>query len=132
MNNICENFRQIIINSLEDIKNLKNKTLQKSDNSFVSEGDLLVQKLITDEIKENYSNYFLISEENDYEKNWKEFDDFIVLDPIDGTDNFISGMREWGVGISIFKNKKHIESMIFLPDMDITLKSFLNQTKELV
>jgi len=72
MNNICENFRQIIINSLEDIKNLKNKTIQKSDNSFVSEGDLLVQKLITQEIKENYSNYFLISEENDYEKNWKK------------------------------------------------------------
>ena len=51
MNNICENFRQIIINSLEDIKNLKNKTIQKSDNSFVSEGDLLVQKLIAKEIK---------------------------------------------------------------------------------
>ena len=32
-------------------------------------------------------------------------------------------MKEWGVGISVFKNKKHIESMIFLPDMDITLKS---------
>ena len=113
MNNICENFRQIIINSLEDIKNLKNKTIQKSDNSFVSEGDLLVQKLITQEIKENYSNYFLISEENDHKEKWKDYNDFIVLDPIDGTDNFISGMKEWGVGISVFKNKKHIESMIF-------------------
>ena len=51
MNNICENFKQIIINSMEDIKNLKNKTIQKNDNSFVSEGDLLVQKLIADEIK---------------------------------------------------------------------------------
>ena len=55
MNNICENFRQIIINSLEDIKNLKNKTIQKSDNSFVSEGDMLVQKLITKEIKEKFT-----------------------------------------------------------------------------
>ena len=58
MNNICENFRQIIINSMEDIKNLKNKTIQKIDNSFVSEGDLLVQKLIAKEIEENYSNFF--------------------------------------------------------------------------
>ena len=40
MNNIFENFKQIIINSMEDIKNLKNKNIQKSDNSFVSEGDL--------------------------------------------------------------------------------------------
>ncbi len=102
MNNICENLRQIIINSLEDIKNLKNKTIQKSDNSFVSEGDLLVQKLIAKEIKKNYSNFFLISEENDHKEKWKDYDDFIVLDPIDGTDNFISGMKEWGVGISVF------------------------------
>ena len=123
MNNICENFKQIIINSMEDIKNLKNKTIQKSDNSFVSEGDLLVQKLIADEIKKNYNNYFFISEENDHKEKWKRYNDFIVLDPIDGTDNFISGMKEWGVGISIFKDKEHTESMIFLPDMNITLKS---------
>ena len=127
MNNICENFRQIIINSLEDIKNLKNKTIQKSDNSFVSEGDMLVQKLITKEIKENYSNYFLISEENDHKEKWKDYNDFIVLDPIDGTDNFISGMMEWGVGISVFKNNQHIESMIFfaiiLPFLDTPKKN---------
>ena len=123
MNNICENFKQIIINSMEDIKNLKNKTIQKSDNSFVSEGDLLVQKLIADEIKKKYNNYFFISEENDHKEKWKKYNDFIVLDPIDGTENFISGMKEWGVGISIFKNKEHTESMIFLPDMNITLKS---------
>ena len=123
MNNICENFKQIIINSMEDIKNLKNKTIQKSDNSFVSEGDLLVQKLIADEIKKKYNNYYFISEENDHKEKWKNYNDFIVLDPIDGTDNFISGMKEWGVGISIFKDKEHTESMIFLPDMNITLKS---------
>ena len=123
MNNICENFKQIIINSMEDIKNLKNKTIQKSDNSFVSEGDLLVQKLIADEIKKKYNNYYFISEENDHKEKWKKYNDFIVLDPIDGTENFISGMKEWGVGISIFKNKEHTESMIFLPDMNITLKS---------
>jgi len=123
MNNICENFKQIIINSMEDIKNLKNKTIQKSDNSFVSEGDLLVQKLIGDEIKKKYNNYYFISEENDHKEKWKNYNDFIVLDPIDGTDNFISGMKEWGVGISIFKNKEHTESMIFLPDMNVTLKS---------
>ena len=32
-------------------------------------------------------------------------------------------MKEWGVCISIFKDKEHTESMIFLPDMNITLKS---------
>ena len=70
MSNICQKFKQIIINNLEDIKNLKNKTIKKSDNSFVSEGDLLVQKLLSEEIKNNYNNYFLISEENDHLDKW--------------------------------------------------------------
>ena len=61
MNNICQKFKQIIINNLEDIKNLKNKTIKKNDNSFVSEGDLLVQKLISEEINKNHKNFFLIS-----------------------------------------------------------------------
>ena len=49
MNNICENFKQIIINSMEDIKNLKNKTIQKSDNSFFS-------KIITSVLKDTVNN----------------------------------------------------------------------------
>ena len=60
MSNICENFKQIIVNNLEDIKNLKNKTIQKSDNSFVSEGDLLVQKIIAEEIKKNHNNVYFV------------------------------------------------------------------------
>ena len=89
MNNICQKFKQIIINNLEDIKNLKNKTIKKNDNSFVSEGDLLVQKLISEEINKNHKNFFLISEENDHLNKWQSYNDFIVLDPVDGTDNFI-------------------------------------------
>ena len=58
MNNICQKFKQIIINNLEDIKNLKNKTIKKNDNSFVSEGYLLVQKLISEEINKNHKNFF--------------------------------------------------------------------------
>ena len=71
MNNICENFKQIIINSMEDIKNLKNKTIQKSDNSFVSEGDLLVQKLIADEIKKNTTTIILYQKKMTTRKNGK-------------------------------------------------------------
>ena len=118
MNNICENFKQIIINSMEDIKNLKNKTIQKSDNSFVSEGDLLVQKLIADEIKKKYNNYYFISEENDQKEKWKKHNDFIVLDPIDGTENFVSGLKEWGVAVCVYQNQKHVESMLAMPELN--------------
>ena len=120
---ICKHLIGIIKNNLNEIKKLKSTFYKKSDGSHVSEGDLLIQKLLQDEISTNFDKYFLISEENDHIDKWEDYNDFIVLDPIDGTENFISGMMEWGVGISVFENKKHKESAILLPDMNLQIMS---------
>ncbi len=120
---ICKHLIGIIKNNLNEIKKLKSTFYKKSDGSHVSEGDLLIQKLLQDEISTNFDKYFLISEENDHIDKWEDYNDFIVLDPIDGTENFISGMMEWGVGISVFENKKHQESVILLPDMNLQIMS---------
>ena len=120
---ICKHLIGIIKNNLNEIKKLKSTFYKKSDGSHVSEGDLLIQKLLQDEISRNFDKYFLISEENDHIGKWEYYNDFIVLDPIDGTENFISGMMEWGVGISVFENKKHKESVILLPDMNLQIMS---------
>ena len=120
---ICKHLIGIIKNNLNEIKKLKSTFYKKSDGSHVSEGDLLIQKLLQDEISRNFDKYFLISEENDHIGKWEDYKDFIVLDPIDGTENFISGMMEWGVGISVFENKKHKESVILLPDMNLQIMS---------
>ena len=120
---ICKHLIGIIKNNLNEIKKLKSTFYKKSDGSHVSEGDLLIQKLLQDEISRNFDKYFLISEENDHIDKWEDYNDFIVLDPIDGTENFISGMMEWGVGISVFENKKHKESVILLPDMNLQIMS---------
>ena len=123
MKSICTQLIDIIKKNLINIKKLKDTFYKKYDGSHVSEGDLLIQKLLQDEISKNYNNYFLISEENDHIESWKNYSNFIVLDPIDGTENFISGMLEWGVGISVFKNNKHKESAILLPDMNLQIMS---------
>ena len=123
MKSICKQLIDIIKNNLTSVKKLKDTFYRKSDGSHVSEGDLLIQKLLQDEISTNFDKYFLISEENDHIGKWKNYNDFIVLDPIDGTENFISGMMEWGVGISVFENKKHKESAILLPDMNLQIMS---------
>ena len=120
---ICKHLIGIIKNNLNEIKKLKSTFYKKSDGSHVSEGDLLIQKLLQHEISTNFDKYFLISEENDHIGKWEDYNDFIVLDPIDGTENFISGMMEWGVGISVFENKKHKESVILLPDMNLQIMS---------
>ena len=61
----------------------------------------------------------LISEEMEpFENlNWDINGSYVVLDPIDGTENFISGLREWGIGISIYTLGVHQQSCIYLPEL---------------
>ena len=47
------------------------------------------------------------------EDNW-----IAILDPIDGTENFTSGLKEWGVALSLWKNKIHYGSALYLPELN--------------
>jgi myo-inositol-1(or 4)-monophosphatase len=90
----------------------------KQDNSYVSDGDLLVQSIVSLWVKKNFPNHLLISEEMaQFDQVWDPAGNYVVLDPIDGTENFISGLKEWGVGLSIYTNGCHVESCIYLPEL---------------
>jgi myo-inositol-1(or 4)-monophosphatase len=119
---ICRNIYELIKKNLPRIIDLKDKKMMKEDNSFVTEGDLLCQKLIIDYINSLDEKFYIISEEMDtsnffYNKN----NNYIVIDPIDGTENFTSGLKEWGISVSIYKNGSHFESMLALPELDLIL-----------
>ncbi|MFA0030466.1 inositol monophosphatase family protein [Vibrio breoganii] len=111
---------KLIESSLSEILSLRTKKIKKPDNSFVSEGDLLVQKIVFDFCKEHLPSHELISEEFAPFDNaqWDENGSYVVLDPIDGTENFVSGLREWGVGISVYTKGQHQESCIYLPQLN--------------
>lgn len=119
---ICRNIRTIIKNNLNEILSLRNTGTLKSDNTFVSKGDLLCESLIFEYLKSNLTNYIVISEESN--NNLSLINDVgyvITIDPIDGTENFVSGLKEWGIGICVYRNGKHYQSMIALPELDIYL-----------
>ncbi|WP_394676747.1 inositol monophosphatase family protein [uncultured Sphingobacterium sp.] len=110
----------IIKNNLSEILALRQKKVKKEDDSYVSEGDLLLDRIIYDFINSRFNNYLLISEEtfSGKEVDASAYRYLVVVDPIDGTENFVSGLKEWGVGISIYKNGAHLESLIGLPELD--------------
>lgn len=110
----------LIRRDLDKILSLRDSRSEKSDRSYVSQGDLLVQSIVFDYVKNTLPNHELISEEfAPFDgKVWDEHGSYVVLDPIDGTENFVSGLKEWGVGISIYTNGKHLESCIYLPELD--------------
>ena len=47
----CRTIVDIIKSRLGDVLNLRNKTIQKEDGSYVSEGDLLVQSIVFDYVR---------------------------------------------------------------------------------
>lgn len=117
--NICNEVVSRIRQQLEYIISLRARKFKKEDGSFVSDGDLLVEGIVLNYIHDNLPSHEVISEEINYSgrTNWDSTGSYVVLDPIDGTENFVSGLREWGIGISIYTNGKHEQSCIYLPEL---------------
>ena len=117
---ICNEIVDVIKSRLDEILSLRRSFVSKEDGSYVSKGDLLVQGIVLDLIRSRLPSYTLVSEELAPfdDQTWDVKGSYVVLDPIDGTENFVSGLKEWGVGISIFGRGRHEESCIFLPELD--------------
>lgn len=122
--NICQEIQLIIQNNIHEILSLRNTKILKEDNSYVSKGDLLCESLIKDFIKNNLPGYALLSEESPKD-NLKAYnnDKVIIVDPIDGTENYVSGLKEWGVAVCVYENGKHTQSMLALPELNLYLKT---------
>jgi len=102
--NLLETFALAGKESIELYKKgLKIET--KEDNSPVSNGDLKVNEIITKKIKELTPNIPIISEETvDLKKKNKE-NIFWLIDPIDGTREYIVGKSEYTLNAALIINK---------------------------
>ena len=115
---ICTKIREILKKNLYEIIQLRNQKELKFDGSYVSKGDLLCESLIRDFIQKEYSDFGFVSEESPKQNLSNiEKENVIILDPIDGTENFVSGLKEWGVAVCIYSKDKHVESMLALPEL---------------
>tara|TARA_Y100001958_G_C21142947_1_gene481153 strand:- start:206 stop:982 length:777 start_codon:yes stop_codon:yes gene_type:complete len=87
----------------------------KEDGSPVSNGDLRVNELITKKIKELTPDIPIISEEtvNVSEKNKNSI--FWLIDPIDGTKEYISGKDEYTLNAALVIDKKPIIGLVGVP-----------------
>lgn len=118
----CRDIKKLIMDNLVQILALRSKRKKKEDESFVTEGDFLCQKLIMDYVKAGPEDLEVVSEEmNLADFSYDENKNYIVIDPIDGTENFTSGLKDWGVSVCIYEKGKHRESMLLLPELDLSL-----------
>ena len=87
----------------------------KDDNTPVSNGDIEVNKILTKKISEITPNIVIVSEENSAHKNDQNLKNFWLIDPIDGTRDYINNRDEFTLNAALILNKKPIIGIITAP-----------------
>ena len=87
----------------------------KSDNTPVSNGDLEVNKIVTGKIKEITPHLPIVSEETADNKSINDLKDFWLVDPIDGTYDYINNLEEFTINAGLIINKNPVAGLIYAP-----------------
>jgi 3'(2'), 5'-bisphosphate nucleotidase len=87
----------------------------KSDNTPVSNGDLEVNKFITKKISEITPDIPIISEETSDNKDNHQLKNFWLVDPIDGTYDYINNLEEFTINAGLIINNKPAAGLIYAP-----------------
>ena len=88
----------------------------KKDNSPVSNGDLKVNELITNKIKELTPNIPIISEESVDLKIKNKAKIFWLIDPIDGTKEYIAGKDEYTLNAALVIDTVPVLGLVGAPN----------------
>ena len=87
----------------------------KSDKTPVSNGDIEVNKILINKIQEITPNIVIVSEESSSNKTNNNLKDFWLIDPIDGTRDYINNRDEFTLNASLIINKKPAIGIITAP-----------------
>tara|TARA_B100001250_G_C19786392_1_gene784381 strand:- start:879 stop:1619 length:741 start_codon:yes stop_codon:yes gene_type:complete len=108
----CEKASKIIIRDFGEVENLQ--VSKKGPKDFVTKTDKRVEKILIEELSKSKKNYSFITEETGIIKN-SDKDNYWIIDPIDGTTNFLHGIPHFAISIAL-KFKNEIKSgLIFDP-----------------
>ena len=110
-----EKASKILIRDFGEIEKLQ--VSKKSPSDFVTNSDLKVEKIIIEELEKARPNFSFISEENGIKKN-KDTNNTWIIDPIDGTINFLHGIPHFAISIALKSNNEIISGLIFDPIKD--------------
>jgi len=109
-----EKASKVLIRDFGEVEKLQ--VSNKGPADFVTNADLKAEKIIIEELKKAKPNYTILSEEKGLEinkdsKTW-------VIDPIDGTINFLHGIPHFAISIALKNNDEIIAGVIYDPIKD--------------
>jgi len=105
----------------------------KSDNTPVSNGDIEVNKILTNKIQEITPNLPIVSEESINHKDDVNLRNFWLIDPIDGTRDYINNRDEFTLNAALILDKKPAIGIITAPAKERIFYSYgMSNSYELI
>src|SRR3990167_3533045 len=89
----------------------------KDDKSFVTKADKETESAILEVLKEKFPDHSFLAEETGESGNKSEYT--WVIDPIDGTANFVNGLPIWAISIGLVKNGEAILAVVYNPVINL-------------
>ena len=89
----------------------------KGPSNFVTNADIKAEKIIIEELMKAKKNYSIISEEDGSKIN-SDSENVWIIDPIDGTSNFLHGIPHFAISIALKSNNEIISGLIYDPIKD--------------
>ncbi|MDA9650363.1 inositol monophosphatase [Candidatus Pelagibacter sp.] len=111
----AEKASKSIIRDFGEVEKLQ--VSKKGPHDFVTKTDRHVEKILIEELSKTKKNYSFITEETGTIKN-KDKENIWIIDPIDGTINFLHGIPHFAISIAHKSKDELLSSLIFDPIKD--------------
>ena len=108
----CEKASKTIIRDFGELENLQ--VSKKGPNDFVTKTDRRVEKILIEELSKSKRNYSFITEESG-EIIKKNKDCYWIIDPIDGTTNFLHGIPHFAISVALQIDGEIVIGLIYDP-----------------
>ena len=108
----AEKASKILIRDFGELEKLQVSSKGPSD--FVTNSDRKVEKILIEELTKSRKKFSILSEEIGEVKN-SDIDNYWIIDPIDGTTNFLHGVPHFAISIALKSNKEIVSGLIFDP-----------------
>ena len=111
----AEKASKSVIRDFGEVEKLQ--VSKKGPNDFVTKTDKHVEKILIEELSKTKKNFSFITEETGNIKN-KDKENIWIIDPIDGTTNFLHGIPHFAICIAHQSNGEILSGLIFDPIKD--------------
>ena len=108
----CEKASKVIIRDFGEVENLQ--VAKKGPRDFVTKTDKRVEKILIEELNKAKKNYSFLTEESGKIDN-KDKDKIWIIDPIDGTTNFLHGIPHFAISLALKIDNKLKSGLILDP-----------------